>query len=234
MKLVVFGGSGPTGSRVIRQALDAGHRIVAASRRPDDFPIQAKGLQVTLADVEDGAAVERLVAAGEAVISTFGVPYSRRPITVYSNGARNIVQAMAKHDVGRLVCVTSTTVREGAPASETLLWRRLVIPFLRGVVGKTLYDDMEWMEAIVRESPSNWTIVRPGGLYNTDAPTGHVAVSTRQLKGRFTSRADLAQVLIREATMDEGHSRAIIEAISQTDRRPPARLFLKEAFGKRA
>lgn len=230
MRLVVFGASGPTGLQVVAQALAAGHAVVAVTRHPDAFPVQAPGLTVAGADVEDAAAVARVVAGGEAVLSTFGVAYSRRPIRVYSNGIRNILAAIDEHRVRRLVCVSSTTLAK-APAGETLWWRRVVVPLLRNVVGKTLYDDMARMEAIVRGSAVEWTIVRPGGLFDTDAPTGTVAVATHRLPGRYTSRADLAEVLLREATGMPGHPCAVVEAITRSGPALSLRKFVGEAFG---
>ena len=58
----------------------------------------------------DPDGVERVVEGATAVISTFGVPYSRSAITVYSQGVTSITRAMTRHGIDRLVCVSSTTV----------------------------------------------------------------------------------------------------------------------------
>lgn len=232
MKLVVFGANGPTGRQVVRQALDAGHQVAAVTRKPDDYPLQSPALNVVAADVTDRDAVERALLGSGAVISTFGVPYSRKQITVYSRGITNIVRAMKQHGIDRLVCVSSTTVaREEAPG-ETFAWRKLVVPLLRNVLGRTLYDDMERMEEIVRGTGLDWTIVRPAGLFDAAQPTGDYEVSTRHLRGRFTSRADLAQVLLREAT-EPRHSRTTIEVVTRSAAPPSPITFLKEALGIR-
>jgi putative NADH-flavin reductase len=63
-------------------------------------------------DVIDPAAVEGAIAGQDAVLSTLGAPYSRRPITVYSEGATNIVRAMENAGVDRFVGVTSSAVEE--------------------------------------------------------------------------------------------------------------------------
>ena len=38
MGLAVFGANGPTGLQVVRQALAAGHRVAAVTRKPDQYP----------------------------------------------------------------------------------------------------------------------------------------------------------------------------------------------------
>lgn len=150
MDLVVFGANGPTGRQVVRQALAADHHVRAVTRKPDEFPPSSSQLTVVTADVTDADAVARALADSQAVISTFGVPYSRKPITVYSQGITNITGAMAGQGLTRLVCVSSTTVAAGEAPGESLFWRKGVIPLLRNVVGRTLYDDMQRMEQIVQ------------------------------------------------------------------------------------
>jgi uncharacterized protein YbjT (DUF2867 family) len=102
MRIVVFGANGPTGHQLLDQALAAGHQVVAVTRRPDTMPAR-DGLTVAGADVADVEAVSAAVAGADAVLSTLGVPFSRRPITVYSTGARTIIAAMREHGVRRLV-----------------------------------------------------------------------------------------------------------------------------------
>lgn len=229
MQVAVFGANGPTGRLVVRRALDAGHRVTAVTRKPDRYPISSPHLSVVAADVTDADGVERAVQGSQAVISTYGVPYGRREITVYSEGITHIVRAMALHDVGRLVCVSSTTVATEDQPGEPWYWRRAVIPLLRHVLGRTLYDDMTRMESIVEGTDLDWTIVRPAGLFDAEATSADYEVSPRRLPGRVTSRADLADLLVREA-VEPQHSRSTVEVITRTGA-PTFGNFVKEAFG---
>lgn len=230
MDLAVFGANGPTGRQVVRQALAAGHHVTAVTRKPDEYPLSSPHLNVAAADVTDPDGVERALSGSQAVISTYGVPYSRNEITVYSQGIANITRAMTIRRIERLVCVSSTTVAKEQAPGESLLWRKVVIPLLRNTLGRTLYDDMQRMEEIVRSSGLDWTIVRPAGLFDAAEPTDDYEVGPRHLLGRFTSRADLAHALIREATEPQ-HSRSIIEVITRSGAPPSITTFLKEAFG---
>jgi len=230
MHLAVFGANGPTGHQVVRQALAAGHQVSAVTRKPDEYPLRSPHLGVVTADVTDPDGVERVLSGPQAVISTFGVPYSRNKITVYSQGIVNITRAMTVHNLTRLVCVSSSTVATEEAPGESLFWRKAVSPLLRDVIGRKLYDDMRRMEEIVQSSDLDWTIVRPAGLFDAAEPTDDYVVAPRRLTGRFTSRADLAQTLIREATQPQ-HSRSIIEVITRSGLPSPLATFLKEAFG---
>lgn len=227
MKIVIFGANGPTGRQVTEQAIAEGHTVTAVTRRPEDFPLSDPRLRVVGADVLDPGAVERAVAGQDAVISTLGVPYSRNPVTVYSEGITHITQAMTKHGVRRLVCVTST-VLFGVPApGETFFFRKVLEPF----IGRTVYDDMRRMEETVRDSDRAWTVIRPAGLFDTDAVSDY-QIATSRLPGRFTSRADLGNALLREAVGNR-HVGAFVDV--RTTEGAPSFLDVirKAAFGGR-
>ena len=51
MKLAIFGANGQTGRLATALALDAGHEVLAVTRRPREFPLAGPGLTVAEADV---------------------------------------------------------------------------------------------------------------------------------------------------------------------------------------
>ncbi|MFG2005910.1 NAD(P)-dependent oxidoreductase [Spirillospora sp. NPDC048911] len=229
MKLVVFGANGPTGRLVTRQALAEGHAVTAVTRDPDAFPIRDPRLRVAGADALDAARVDGVVAGHDRVISTLGVPYTKETVTIYSQGARNITAAMARHGLRRLVCVTSIGVHPELPPEEKLIFRKVIGPLLLAM-GRPLYEDARRMEDIVRATDLDWTIVRPSGLFDTETVSDYrVAVEPQRLPGMFTSRADLADALVREA-VDDRHVRTCIEVITTRGTPGYARVFLKEAL----
>lgn len=230
MKLVVFGANGPTGRQTVEQALAAGHTVTSVTRRPDAFPLSSPRLRIVGADVHDPAAVAGAVAGHDAVVSTLGVPYSRGPVSTYSRGIMNITRAMTEHGVRRLVCVTSTVLFGVQAPGESLVFRKVLELFITRFIGRTVYDDMRRMEAIVRESDHAWTVVRPGGLFDASTVSDY-RVSTARLPGRFTSRADLGNALLRQA-VGTGDVCAFIDV--RTTEGTPSFLSLmrKEAFGK--
>ncbi len=197
MRIVVFGANGGTGRLLTEQALDAGHEVVAVTRRPDRFPLAHHDLSVVEADVHDREAVVRAVEGAQAVLSTLGVPFSRRPISIYSAGVATIGAAMEQHGVSRLVVVSSAGTEPHHHAGAGFLMNRLMQPLVTATIGRTTYADMRAMEAHLRAGELEWTVMRPSGLF--DAPT----VSAYELRenradGIFTSRADLAASMLAQ------------------------------------
>jgi putative NADH-flavin reductase len=231
VELVIFGANGPTGRQATEQAITEGDTVTAVTRHPEQFPLSHPRLRVVGADVFDAGAVERAVAGQEAVISTLGVPYSRNPVTVYSEGITHITQAMTKHGVRRLVCVTSTVLFDVAAPGETFFFRKVLEPLIARTVGRTVYDDMRRMEEIVRDSDRAWTVIRPAGLFDADSVSDY-QVATSRLPGRFTSRADLGNALLREAAGDR-HVRAFVDVRTVEGAPSFLDVIRKEALGGR-
>ncbi|MHC3468124.1 NAD(P)-dependent oxidoreductase [Streptomyces sp. 7R007] len=228
MNIVIFGANGPTGRLAAAQASAEGHTVTAVTRRPAAFPVRGPRLRVVEADVLDAAAVERAVAGQDAVISALGVPYGRSPVTVYSVGMGHIARAMTKHGVRRVVGVTST-VLFGTPApGEGFLFRKVLEPAVVRFMGRSVYDDMRRMEEIVRETDLDWTVIRPGGLFDRSGVSDY-QVGTERLPGRYTARVDLAHALLRQA-VDGGHVRAFVDVRTTQDTPGFMELLRKEAF----
>ncbi|MCU1427092.1 MAG: NAD-dependent epimerase [Actinomycetia bacterium] len=232
MKLAVFGANGPTGRLLTQLALDEHHDVVAFTRHPDAFPIEHQHLEVAAGDVHDAAAVTSAVDGADAVLSTLGVPFAKTPITVYSDGATNIIAGMHAAGIKRLVCVSSSAV---APHPEPLggfIFEKIMQPYVVNKLGKTLYDDMKRMEAMVSASDLSWTIVRPSGLFEAPSVSAY-EVAIDHIGHRFTSRIDLADCVLRQALGDT-YVRSTI-AVATTSAKPSMlKLIWQEGIRKKA
>jgi uncharacterized protein YbjT (DUF2867 family) len=215
MKIVIFGANGQTGRLLSRRVLDAGHDAMAVTRRPDDFPFADPRLTIVGADVRDASSLVDVVDGAGAVLSTLGVPFSRKPIDTYSVGVRNIVTAMQEASVRRLIVVSSTGAYHYPGRRNTPLSLRLFEPIITRTIGKTTYDDQRRMEDIVRNSGLDWTIVRPSGLFDVPYVTDYVAGEVDPVGG-YTSRLDLADYMTVLAARPGGKDTVVISTTVDT------------------
>jgi nucleoside-diphosphate-sugar epimerase len=229
MNLVVFGANGQTGRLLAKQALAGGHRVVAVTRQPENFPLTAPRLTVAGVDVRDEAAVSDVVVGADAVLSTLGVSFTRDPVDTYSVGTANIVAAMRAAGVRRLVVVSSTAAYP-TRRSRSPLTVRLIEPIITRTIGKTVYDDMRRMETIVRGSALDWTIVRPSGLFDLAEPTDYHAGEVDPI-GAFTARIDLAHYLL--ALADDPATAGKTVVVSTTERTPSVWQMIRREAGSR-
>ena len=230
MHITIFGANGPTGRLLTGQALDAGHRVIAVTRHPDTFPLHHAALTLAQADVYNRAATAAVVRGSDAVLSTLGVPYSRRPISVYSTGVANIVASMGEHGVKRLVVVSSSATEPHIHADGGFLLNRVLQPLIVATIGKTMYADMLRMEQLVRETDLDWTVMRPSGLFDIPEPTAY-RLDEDQAPGVYTARVDLAASMLDQLT-DDRFVRKVV-AVTTTAVKPSLwSLIRKEALKK--
>lgn len=232
MKIAVFGANGPTGRLLTQLALAEDHEVVAFTRHPDSFSIEHPRLEVAAGDVHDAAAVASAVTGTDAVLSTLGVPFAKTPITVYSDGVTNIIAGMRAAGVKRLAVVSSSAVSPHPEPLGGFVFEKIIQPYVVNKLGKTLYDDMRRMEAIVSASDLAWTIVRPSGLFEAPAVSDY-GVAVDHIGHRFTARIDLADCLLRQALVDT-HARSTIAVATLSARPSMLNLIWQEGIRKKS
>ena len=200
MRVLVYGANGPTGRQITQQALEAGHVVTAVTRHPESLTLTHERLTVLRGDATDESSVDDAVRGHDAVLSALGVPYSRDPVSLYSESAKHITAAMERHGVRRLLGVTSANVDPASRSHASVVVRTVVEPFLRRL-GRTLYEDMGRMEAVIRETDLDWTILRPPALCDADE-VGVYRVSEQPLQGTFAARPDVADFLVTQLSDD--------------------------------
>jgi nucleoside-diphosphate-sugar epimerase len=230
MRIVILGANGPTGRLLTGQALTAGHRVVALTRRPAEFPLRNPSLDVVGGDVLDGGAVDSIVEGSDAVLSTLGAPFSKEPVEVYSRGIENTLDAMKRYGVPRLVVVSSGAVTGEDEPTGGFLFNRVLQPYVTRVIGKTVYDDMRRMEAMVTSSDTDWTILRPSGLYDVPNVT-EFSLTEGRGPGQFTSRTDLAAAMLLQLS-DARFVRKVAHVITTQDNPSLLSMMWREARKK--
>lgn len=198
MKLIVFGSTGGTGREIVKQALDQGHHVTAYARSASKVEdLQHPKLELVIGDVLDLFSVEKAIEGKDAVFITIGAAASRSNIR--EAGTRNIVNAMQKRGVRRLVCQSSLGIGDSR-ANLSFFTKHIVVDiFLRHA-----FADHERQEEVVENCSLDWVIVRPPHL--KDGPrTGNYhfgfATTDRQIKG-WISRADVADFMLKQISDD--------------------------------
>lgn len=198
MKVLVVGASGGSGRAAVAALLDRGHDVTVFVRNPKALGAIGKRAAVVTGDATRPDDVDVAVRGQDAVIVTLGI--SENPVRVRmrgpagtaldvrSRGTRNIVAAMERHDVGRLVVQTSYGVgdtRGKLPRRYALMFQALLGPQIA---------DTEIQDALVRASDVLWTLVQPVNL--TDGASGTAKTSDAgEVAGWHVARGAVGEVL---------------------------------------
>jgi putative NADH-flavin reductase len=195
MRIAIFGASGGVGQEVVMQALLQQHHVQALVRNAARAPVASSDLVVTIGDVLDAAIVDRVVRGADAVICALGARPADQ-LDTCSSGTSNIVEAMRRHGVKRLACVTGCMV--GHPHALMKGWFYKLFRWLEFGRLKKMMQDRRQQEKFIMESALDWTIVRPPRL--RDGPrTGRYAAGADLVIGMSATinRADVADCLLK-------------------------------------
>ncbi|MEI6043856.1 MAG: SDR family oxidoreductase [Chloroflexota bacterium] len=196
MKVAVIGANGRTGYQTVLKALDLGHNVTAVMRNPEGIELRHHGLRIRQADVTDIGSLKKALLGQEAVISAIGISTGlNKPITFYSEGTKNIIEAMKENKIRRLICISSIGIDKERDPHVPFIFQGVVFP----IVFTHAAADMRLMEEAVQESKLDWTIVRPAGLTNRPPSWKYRAVKAPSLEKCYQiSRADLADFMVKQ------------------------------------
>lgn len=188
MNIAIFGATGRTGRHLVDQALAAGLHVTALVRTPAALPLAHDRLRIVPGDVRDPATVAAVIAGQDVVFSALG-PNQHGPVSHCGDAMAAILPAMTAHGVRRLIALSAYGA---ADSHDRNLYNRML-----WLMQREKMVDNERMEARIRTSDADWTIVRPPALSN-GPHTGHYHLGTDvriTLTSRI-SRADLADGML--------------------------------------
>ena len=205
MDVVVFGSTGRMGRLLVAGALARDHSVTAFAGEPAAG--QADGrLRVVAGDVLDAEAVSAAVSPQEATLFAFEPAESRGTGSVNAEGMLNVVRAMKRHGVRRLICLSAGGIGPGREGSVTWFYDHFTKPLFL----KSAFADLRHMEVTVRQSGLDWTIVRAPRLTDGGA-SGRFRIGPGFTLAGGTSigRADLARFMLDQLETDENRGHAV-------------------------
>jgi putative NADH-flavin reductase len=96
LKILIIGATRGIGRCLTDQAVEMGAQVTVLVRDASRFPDPRPNLFVVRGDILDRSSVEETVKSQEAVCIVIGIPPTRKPVHVFSEGTRNVVDAMNK------------------------------------------------------------------------------------------------------------------------------------------
>ncbi|MEM9886348.1 MAG: SDR family oxidoreductase [Bacteroidota bacterium] len=199
-RIALLGASGQTGSEFLKKALAAGYQVKALVRTPAKVEAKHENLNILQGDVLILADVEQLVKDTDMVVSLFG-HVKDSPEHLQTNGTKNIVAAMKKYGVKRIISLSGGGLPY--PEKDQPKFMDKTIRFIMKVaVPKVLNDAIDHHKVLVN-SGLDWTIVRGPRLTNGaekgEYRIGWVGVNA----GTQISRADLADFILKQVESSE-------------------------------
>ena len=195
MKVLVIGATGQTGRPAVRQLLDRSDEVTAFARNPAAVTESSECLHVVRGDARDMESVDRAVRGQDAVLVAFG-GRSLKKDDVQEVLMRNLIGAMTKHGVRRLVNLSAWGSGGAAVPPANLFARYFFLP----VVLRHVMADKRRGETYLFASALDYVNVCPAFLKNAPARGGvKASIDGRGLK-QYMHREDLATFMVAQLT----------------------------------
>lgn len=195
MKIYIIGGTGKTGTEMIKQALEMGHKVTALARDPQRLKITNPNLTVIEGNVLKPESFEKSLKGHDAVLSALGHKRFIIKTKILSEGTKNIIEAMKKNNLNRLISITSLGINDSR-FKLGLYYTLFTIP----VILMFYFLDKSRQEKIIFNSGLDWTIIRPGQLTNGKKKLKykHGQNTGSYITTKTISRADVADFMLKQ------------------------------------
>lgn len=198
--ILIMGATSGIGKLAMKEAFGRDLEVRAFARSADELE-DHPGLVKCPGDARNAEDIAAALEGVDAVIYALGIKERISMLweeeTLFSESTALLLEAMPKAGVQRLVAVTGF----GAGRSKQAM------SFVertghRAILGKP-YEDKDRQEALIEQSPLDWTIARPVILTN-GGKSGKFRVLTDPASWRngLISRADVAKYLVDAVTQD--------------------------------
>ncbi len=172
MKVVLFGATGKTGSRLLQELVSRGHSVTASAR--DVSKLSASPAQeVRQDDLSDAARIAETIRGADAVISAYAPPADDTDQIV--GVTQRQVEAVRRAGVDRLLVVGGAGGLQVAPGVSLIESGHLPAPYLP--IANSHVKALD----VLRTSDVDWTYLAPAAFFEPGERKGTFRLGTDEL-----------------------------------------------------
>ncbi|KAF0990783.1 hypothetical protein HZS_4431 [Henneguya salminicola] len=161
MKILLFGGTGQLGRKVLDEALKKNLKVTAVCRSPEKLSDKInKNLVVIKGDALHLNMIEEHFKEKDVIVSCLGeykLPFFT--VTLYSEFTKQAIERVHKYHIKKLIVCSSSGTVPSERYRMTFLARWVFVPLIGSVL-----SNMYMMEKIIKDSDINYVVIRPTGL----------------------------------------------------------------------
>ena len=173
MKVALYGATGKSGSRILKELVSRGHQVIAIVRNPAKLPQPAPGVVIKQDDLSDSKKIAAAVNGAEAVISAYAPPQD--DVDAIVGVTQRQVEALNHGSKVRLIVVGGAGGLNVAPGVTLVDSGYLPEPYLP--IAKAHVKALN----VLRASTIDWTYLAPAAYFEPGTLTGKFRLGTDEL-----------------------------------------------------
>jgi len=173
VKVALYGATGKSGSRILKELVSRGHQVIAIVRNPAKLSQPSPGVLITQDDLSDSKKIAAAVDGAEAVISAYAPPQD--DVDAIVGVTQRQVEALNHGSKVRLIVVGGAGGLNVAPGVTLVDSGYLPEPYLP--IAKAHVKALN----VLRASTIDWTYLAPAAYFEPGQRTGKFRLGTDEL-----------------------------------------------------
>jgi putative NADH-flavin reductase len=179
MKILLIGGTGNIGQRILKEALDNEYEVTAAQRKPEALTLKHPNLLVIKADILNETELSSLIAGKDVVVVAISL-YSGLTPEQFKKAHENLINALKKQPQTRIIAVGGGTNNEIAPGVR-MLDNEDIMKNIPEEYKPSIFTHGEVQQLYENAGLENWTYFNPAAMIQAGERTGKFRLGTTNL-----------------------------------------------------
>ena len=195
MKVALYGATGKSGSRILKELASRGHQVIAIVRDPSKLTQTGPGVQVKQDDLSDPKKIAAAVDGAEAVISAYAPP--QNDVRALVGVTQRQVEALGQKPKARLIVVGGAGGLNVAPG--VMLVDSPYFPEPYQPIARAHVEALN----VLRASKIDWTYLAPAAYFEPGERTGKFRLGKDELIANAQQESRISMEDYAVALVDE-------------------------------
>jgi putative NADH-flavin reductase len=200
MRVLLIGGTGNIGQRILKEALSKGYEVTAAQRKPEALVLKHPKLTVVKGDILNESELSSLLADKDVVVSAISL-YSGLTPEQFKKAHQNLINALKEKRQTRIIAVGGGTNNE--IAGLRMLENADIMNNIPEEYKPSIFAHGEVQRFYENSGIENWTYFNPAAMIQAGERTGKFRLGTTTLVADANGASNISFEDYAVALVDE-------------------------------
>jgi putative NADH-flavin reductase len=179
MKILLIGGTGNIGQRILKEALEKGYVVTAVQRKPEALELKHANLTTVKGDVLNETELPSLIAGMDVVVSAISL-YAGLTAEQFKQAHQNLIEVLKKQPQTRIIAVGGATNNENSLGIK-MLDDAAFMKHIPDEIKPSIFAHNEVQELYENSGLENWTYFNPAAMLHAGERTRKFRLGTTNL-----------------------------------------------------